>query len=60
LPPLSKTFLTKNTHLRFSNNSNKFVSFYYNGRPIIQIAYERISFIWRTTNGIDFEWIYVP
>jgi hypothetical protein len=59
LPAISSTGIFQNTHVRFSNNTNFLVSFFYNGIPIIQIGYERASFVWQTTNGIDFNWIYV-
>lgn len=59
LPAISATGIFQNTHIRFSNNTNFLVSFTYNGNPIIQMGYETISLVWRTTNGIDYEWIYV-
>jgi len=59
LPALTPTNVFQNTHVRFSNETNFLVSFTYNGTPIIQIGYERASLVWRTTNGIDYEWIYV-
>lgn len=59
LPALTPTNVFQNTHVRFSNETNFLVSFTYNETPIIQIGYERASLVWRTTNGIDYEWIYV-
>ena len=60
LPALTPTNVYQNTHVRFSNDTTWLVSFTYNGTPIIQIGYERVSLVWRTTNGTDYEWIYVP
>jgi hypothetical protein len=60
LPALTASNVYQNTHVRFSNDTNFLVSFLYNGTPIIQIGYERVSFVWRTTNGTDYEWVYVP
>lgn len=60
LPSLTPTNVFQNTHIRFSNDTNFLVSFLYNETPVIQIGYERASFVWRTTNGTNFEWIYIP
>ncbi len=60
LPALTPMNLYQNTHVRFSNDSPWLVSFTYNGSHIIQIGCERASFVWRTTNGTDYDWVYVP
>ena len=59
LPALTPTNIYQNTHVRFSNDSKWLVSFKYNDAHIIQIGCERVSFIWRTKNSTDFEWVYV-
>lgn len=60
LPALTPTNVFQNTHVRFSNNSSWLVSFTFNDIPIIQIGFERASFVWRTTNGTDYSWAYIP
>jgi hypothetical protein len=60
LPALTPTNQFQNTHLRFSNSSNFLINFTYAGSNIIQIGYERASFLWRTEDGINYTWVYVP
>lgn len=60
LPALSSTSIFQNTHVRFTNQSAFLVSFTYNAEPIIQMGYETISLVWRSTNGTDYSWVYVP
>lgn len=60
LPILPSINQFQNIHLRISNTSNYLINFIYNNVPIIQIGYERASFIWRTDNGVSFGWVYVP
>ena len=60
LPALTPTSQFQNTHLRFSNSSQYLISFTYAGSNIIQIGYERVSFLWRTEDGTNYTWVYVP
>lgn len=60
LPNLPATVQYQNIHLRFSNDSSYLITFTFNNIPIIQIGYERASFLWKTDNGVDFYWVYVP
>lgn len=60
LPSLISTNIFQNTHVRFTNQSSFLVSFIYNGEQIIQMGYETISLVWRTINGVDYTWIYIP
>lgn len=60
LPELTPTNIFQNAHVRFSNETNFLVSILYNGTHIIQMGYEHISLVWRTLNGIDYGWVYVP
>jgi hypothetical protein len=60
LPALTPTNVFQNTHVRFSNESAYLVSFTFQGAPIIQMGYETISLVWRTNNGTDYTWVYIP
>lgn len=60
LPTLTPMSQYQNTHLRFSNVGFNFVSFFYKEEQLIQINHERVSFVWHTDNGIDYDWIHVP
>lgn len=60
LPSLTPTSQYQNTHLRFSNSSQFLINFTYAGSDIIQIGYERASFLWRTEDGTSYTWVYIP
>lgn len=60
MPSLPSTPEYQNTHIRFSNNNiNYLINFTYKGQNIIQIGYERASFIWYTDDGTNYYWKYV-
>lgn len=60
IPALQPIIEYQNTHLRFSNtNLSNLINFTYKGENIIQIGYERASFIWYTTDGANYTWKYV-
>jgi hypothetical protein len=60
LPALEPIIENQNIHLRFSNtNISNLINFTYNGENIIQIGYERASFIWYTEDGINYYWRYI-
>jgi hypothetical protein len=60
LPSLLPNVEYQNTNVRFVNMSSDYlVSFFYKGTPIIQMAFERISLVWHTTDGINYSWRYV-
>ena len=60
LPALEPVIENQNTHVRFSNtNMTYLINFTYKGENIIQIGYERASFIWYTEDGIDYYWRYI-
>jgi hypothetical protein len=60
IPALQPTIEYQNTHLRFSNtNNSNLINFTYKGQNIIQIGYERASFIWYTADGTNYTWKYV-
>lgn len=60
LPELTTTNVFQNAHVRFTNNTSFLVSFTYKGAPLIQMGYETISLVWRTNNGTDYLWVYIP
>lgn len=60
LPALTPINQYQNTHLRFSNSSQYLINFTYAGSNIIQIGYERASFLWRTEDGVNYTWVYIP
>lgn len=60
LPSLLPNVEYQNTNVRFVNMSSDYlVSFYYKGAPIIEMAFERISLVWHTTDGVNYGWRYV-
>jgi hypothetical protein len=60
IPALQPIIEYQNTHLRFSNtNLSNLINFTYKGENIIQIGYERASFIWYTADGTNYAWKYV-
>lgn len=60
IPALQPIIEYQNTHLRFSNtNLSNLINFTYKGENIIQIGYERASFIWYTADGANYTWKYV-
>jgi hypothetical protein len=60
IPALQPIIEYQNTHLRFSNtNISNLINFTYKGENIIQIGYERASFIWYTADGTNYAWKYV-
>jgi hypothetical protein len=60
LPALEPVIENQNIHVRFSNtNMSYLINFTYKGENIIQIGYERASFIWYTEDGINYYWRYI-
>jgi hypothetical protein len=60
LPSLLPNVEYQNTNVRFVNMSSDYlISFFYKGAPIIEMAFERISLVWHTVDGVNYSWRYV-